>query len=844
MSTDTLRLAGTIRTAHPAVGEATLCAHCSLPVPSGLIQESAEHQFCCTGCHTAFAILHEHGLDSYYGFSQRREAPVQASGRSYEEFDHPTFAALYVQSLPGGLSRTELYLEGVHCASCVWLVERVPLLQTGVLRAELDVRRSLAVVEWDPNTITLSAIARSLDVLGYPPHPFRGVARADMRRREDRAMLVRIGISGAIAINMMLAALALYAGELNGMDAGFTHFFRWVSFALMVPAFVWPGRVFFTGAWASVRTKSLHMDLPIAIALAAGLVRGAINTITGTGPIYFDGLALLIFALLVGRFLQQRGQRLAADSAELLHAIAPSTARIVEQGTVREIPAEALLPGMTLDVRAGETFAADGVVVLGQSTVNAALLTGESRPASVQTGELVYAGTLNVEAPLQVRVEQAGETSRIAKLLYQVEESARRRAPIVQTANRLAGIFTAVVLVLAAATFGIKASFNAPHALDDAIALLIVTCPCALALATPLAITVAVSRAAGNGMLIKGGDALELLASPGTMVFDKTGTITEGRTALVRWVGPAWVQPMVLALEAGSSHPLAEGFRQAWPTLGTPDVIDAQHVVGGGLEGTINGHRVRVGSPRFVAASLTATSDVMTAALRAEDDIGRTLTPVHVSVDGELVAMAGMGDRVRDDARTALDTLRANGWRTVLLSGDAVDVVRTVGVSLGFADGQAIGGASPEQKLAFIEDAKRRGRVVMVGDGVNDAAAIAAANVGIGVQGGAEACLATADVYLTRSDLSALVELTDGSRRTLRVIRRNIALSIAYNVVGASMAMFGLLTPLAAAILMPASSITVVLGSWYGFSFPRKDRTPPRGSRTELAAPHVLEVAA
>lgn len=844
MSTDTLRLAGTIRTAHPAVGEATLCAHCSLPVPSGLIQESAEHQFCCTGCHTAFAILHEHGLDSYYGFSQRREAPVQASGRSYEEFDHPTFAALYVQSLPGGLSRTELYLEGVNCASCVWLVERVPLLQTGVLRAELDVRRSLAVVEWDPNTITLSAIARSLDVLGYPPHPFRGVARADMRRREDRAMLVRIGISGAIAINMMLAALALYAGELNGMDAGFTHFFRWVSFALMVPAFVWPGRVFFTGAWASVRTKSLHMDLPIAIALAAGLVRGAINTITGTGPIYFDGLALLIFALLVGRFLQQRGQRLAADSAELLHAIAPSTARIVEQGTVREIPAEALLPGMTLDVRAGETFAADGVVVLGQSTVNAALLTGESRPASVQTGELVYAGTLNVEAPLQVRVEQAGETSRIAKLLYQVEESARRRAPIVQTANRLAGIFTAVVLVLAAATFGIKASFNAPHALDDAIALLIVTCPCALALATPLAITVAVSRAAGNGMLIKGGDALELLASPGTMVFDKTGTITEGRTALVRWVGPAWVQPMVLALEAGSSHPLAEGFRQAWPTLGTPDVIDAQHVVGGGLEGTINGHRVRVGSPRFVAASLTATSDVMTAALRAEDDIGRTLTPVHVSVDGELVAMAGMGDRVRDDARTALDTLRANGWRTVLLSGDAVDVVRTVGASLGFADGQAIGGASPEQKLAFIEDAKRRGRVVMVGDGVNDAAAIAAANVGIGVQGGAEACLATADVYLTRSDLSALVELTDGSRRTLRVIRRNIALSIAYNVVGASMAMFGLLTPLAAAILMPASSITVVLGSWYGFSFPRKDRTPPRGSRTELAAPHVLEVAA
>lgn len=853
MSTDALRLATTERTAEHA---AVLCAHCSSTVPPGLFQEGAERQFCCAGCHTAFAILHEHGLDSYYGFPQRREAPVRASGRSYEEFDHPTFAQLYVQPQPGGLARTELYLEGVHCASCVWLVERVPLLQSGVLRAELDVRRSLAVVEWDPAVVPLSAIARALDVLGYPPHPFRGVARADMRRREDRAMLVRIGIAGAIAINMMLAALALYAGELNGMDASFTHFFRWVSFALMVPAFVWPGRVFFTGAWASVRTKSLHMDLPIAIALAAGLVRGAINTVTGTGPIYFDGLALLIFALLVGRFLQQRGQRLAADSAELLHAIAPNTARIVEQDTVREIPSEALLPGMVLDVRAGETFAADGIVVRGHSTVNAALLTGESRPASVREGETVFAGTLNVEAPLQVRVEQAGESSRIAKLLQQVEESSRRRAPIVQTANRLAGIFTAVVLLLAAATFGIKSALSLPHALDDAIALLIVTCPCALALATPLAITVAVGRAARNGMLIKGGDALELLAAPGTLVFDKTGTITEGRTALVRWIGPEWVKPLVLALEAGSSHPLAEGFRNAWPGLALPDgmeVTEARHVMGGGLEGVIDGHLVRIGSPRFVATQTTSIASGLQPTLQpalqqtaggtnADDEIGRTLTPVHVSVDGELVAIAGLGDRVRDDARVSLDQLRARGWRTVLLSGDAEDVVRTVGASLGFAPADAIGGASPEEKLAFIERAKTAGRVVMVGDGVNDAAAIAAATVGIGVQGGAEACLATADVYLTRAGLTTLVELIDGSRRTLHVIRRNIALSIAYNIVGASMAVLGMLTPLAAAILMPASSITVVLGSWHGHTFPRQDRRPI-GSRSRRDAAPVPPAA-
>lgn len=827
MTTDAMRLAASAPSAAPRPAGATRadvpCAHCGLAMPEGLIDDNAERQFCCTGCHTAFTILHEHGLDSYYGFAERREAPVRASGRSYEEFDHPAFAQLYVTRTPEGLSRTELYLEGVHCASCVWLVERIPLLQHGVMRAELDVRRSLAVVEWDAATTPLSAIARALDVLGYPPHPFRGVARAEMRRREDRTMLVRIGIAGAIAVNVMLLALALYAGELNHMEARYTTFFRWLSFGLTVPSFVWPGRVFFTGAWASVRTRSLHMDLPIAIALAAGFVRGAINTVTGEGPIYFDGLAILIFALLVGRFLQQRGQRMAADAAELLHAIAPSTARIVDQQAgaeaVRDIPAEALLPGMVLDVRAGDTFAADGVVLRGASSVNAALLTGESRPASVSEGMPVFAGTLNVAAPLRVRVEQAGESSRIAKLLRQVEESAKRRAPIVQLANRMAGIFTAIVLVAAVATFAIKTQLNAAAALDDAIALLIVTCPCALALATPLAITVAVGRAAGHGMLIKGGDALELLSKPGTLVLDKTGTITEGRTALASWVGPEWVKPLVLALEEGSSHPLADGFRRAWPGLARPVVEHAQHVAGGGLEGRIDGRVVRIGSPRFVAERTDRIDPTVAAALEAVD---RTQTPVHVAVDGVLVAIAGLGDRIRDDALGSLTQLRAAGWRTVMLSGDAPDVVAAVGRTLHFAAHDVIGAATPEDKLAFIERCKRQGTVVMVGDGVNDAAAIAAASVGIGVHGGAEACLATADIYLTRPGLGALVELTEGARRTMTVIRRNIGFSIAYNIAGAGMAVIGMLTPLIAAVLMPASSITVVLGSWYGHTFARR----------------------
>ena len=799
------------------------CAHCGLPVPAGLIDHAVVDQFCCAGCRTAYAILNEHGLGRYYTFAERREAPVTSSGRSFEEFDHPAFAERYVRHTAGGLRRTELYLEGVHCSSCVWLVERMPLVIPGVARAELDVRRTLAVVEWDEREVSLAAIACGLDQLGYTPHPFRGVEKDVVRRKEDRAMLVRIGIAGAIAINIMLAALAMYAGQANGMDPAFTRFFRWVSFALMIPAFVWPGRIFFTGALAALRTRSLHMDLPIALALAAGFVSGAVNTVRDAGPVYFDGLSVLILLLLAGRFLQQRTQRAATDSAELRHAVAPLSARVVEGVLTRELPVEALTPGMIMDVRAGESFGADGVVVSGHSSVNVALLTGESRAVAVHHGAQVFAGTLNVDAPLRVRVQDSGDSSRIARLLRAVEESARRRAPVVLMADRMAGYFVAAVLVVAVLTFAIKWRLASAHALDDAIALLIVTCPCALALATPLAMTVAMGRAAGRGMLIKGGDALELLATPATLVLDKTGTITEGHAALVSFTGPDWVKPLILTLEEGSSHPIADGFRRAWPGVSSGMVTGARHVTGAGIEGIVDGLCVRVGSPRFVA---DGAMRVGSSAREAINCMKADMTPVYVAVDGDIVAVAAIGDRVREDAGRSLDALRATGWRTVMLSGDTQDVVNGVATTLGFAPGDAMGGATPEDKWAFVERLKARGeRVVMVGDGVNDAAAIAASHVGIGVHGGAEACLATADVYLTRPGLASLVELAGGARRTMRVIRRNIAFSLTYNVIGASLAIAGLLTPLVAAVLMPASSLTVVLASWLGYSFARERAT-------------------
>lgn len=818
-------LNGTVAVARPATAphaaSAVSCAHCALPVPTGFVEPDAAVQFCCSGCRTAYDILHTHGLDQYYGLADRRTSPVRASGRTYEEFDHEAFQSLYVTRTAEGLARVELFLEGVHCASCVWLVERVPLLLPGVARAELNVGRSLAAIEWDAAAVKLSDVARALESLGYPPHPYLGVRRDQVRRTEDRRAIIRMGVAGAIAINVMLASLAMYSGWLsNGIEASYERFFRYVSLGLTIPAIVGPGRVFFGGAWAALRARALHLDLPIAIALGAGFVRGTVNTVTDTGPIYFDGVTVLIFLLLVGRYLQQRGTRAATDASELLYSLTPQGARVVgDDGVVRELPAAALLPGMTMEVRAGDTIAADGIVVDGRSAVNLSLLTGESRPVGVESGAGVYAGTLNVSAPLRVRVERAGEESRVAKLLRQVEESTRRRAPVVIFANRLAGWFVAVVLVLALVTYAVHYAADPNAALDSAIALLVVTCPCALAMATPLAVTVATGRAARRGLFIKGGDSIEALAQPGTILLDKTGTVTESRVSLVHWEGPDWVQPLVLALEQESTHPLADGFRRAFTrpegdASGAPLVVErSAHVAGGGIVGRVAGHDVVIGSPAFVSQQ-AATGG----AHQAPDD---ALTPVWVAVDGTLVARAYLGDPIRPDAAASIAALRALGWQVRLLSGDAEPVVQSVGRALGLPAAACRGEATPEEKLRVVESLRRSGRVVMVGDGVNDAAAIAAATVGVGVHGGAEASLATADVFLTTPGLAPLVELVTGARRTMGVIRRNIAFSLLYNVVGASLAIAGVINPLIAAVMMPLSSLTVVLGSWYGTTYER-----------------------
>ncbi|MFN0181784.1 MAG: heavy metal translocating P-type ATPase [Gemmatimonadales bacterium] len=805
------------------------CAHCGLPVPTGgaprgggAATDPADpaDQFCCAGCRTAWQVIHAAGLEAYYTAADRRGQPVEATGRRYDEYDHPAFQALYTRPAGPGQLETTLYLDGVHCASCVWLVERVPLAVPGAVSAELNVPRSLARIRWNPQRTSLGAIARFLDQLGYRSHPFLGARAEAHRQAEDRAMLVQIGVAGALAINVMTVALALYAGWLGSMEAVYTRYFRWISMILTVPAVLWPGRVFFTSAWGALRARRLHMDVPIALALGAGVGRGVVNTLSDHGPVYFDGVVTLIFLLLVGRYLQQRAQRAAADSAELLHGLMPTTSRLVEGETIREVPTAALLPDAIVEARPGDTIPADGVVSAGESAIDLSVLTGETTPAPAAVGDRVYAGTTNTAATLRIRVTEAGETSRLGRILRELEAGMLRRAPVVHTADRLAGWFVVGVLGLAVATWWWWSTRDPANALDHAIALLIVTCPCALALATPLAMTVAIGRAAKRGILIRGGDALEVLSRPTPLFLDKTGTLTEGRLALVRWTGPIELRGIIKGIERHSGHPIGRAFERAWPEVAPAVVAQVAATLGGGLDASVGTARYRIGSPGFV---LAAAAD--------PNGLGATvpnhLTQVLVARDGVVVGAAGLGDPLRADTSAAIDRLRARGFAVRILSGDAPGAVAAVADALGVARADARGGATPEDKVAAIARQADLGPVVMVGDGVNDAPAIGRATVGIGVRGGAEACLAAADVFLARPGLVPLADLVDGAGRTLRVIRANIAVSIGYNIVGAALAVTGMINPLLAAIMMPVSSLTVILLSAKRHTFEAPDADPP-----------------
>jgi P-type Cu2+ transporter len=813
------------------------CRHCGSPVPNAFLEPGAGDQFCCAGCRTVFQMLQAHALGGYYD-QPRGDAdapqPALATGREYAELNDPAFLDSF-SSTNGAERSAELLLEGVHCAACVWLVEKLPALVPGVTSCRLDYARRVAHVNWEDDVPGLpSRIAQTLDRLGYPPHPYRSGSRAEVERREDRALLLRVAVAGACAGNSMLFALALYAGAFSDMDPALLGYFRIWSVLVSLPAVLWSAQVFYRGAWAALRTRSAHMDLPLSLGIVLAAVSGTLNVARGHGDIYFDSLTMLIFVLLSARYLQGAQQRRAEQRAGSAQALTPHTARrLAADGSVQIVAAESVPEGAQIEVLAGEVIPVDGRVLAGQSAVDRGWLTGESQPEAVLPGSGVLAGTTNLAARLVIASEQSGSATRAARILREVEHAAQQRAPIALLADRVSAYFLVGVLGASLLAFLIWLPAGIATAFETAIALLVVTCPCGLALATPLAVSSALGQAARAGLLIKGGASLEALARPGWIAFDKTGTLTEGQLSLTEWVGDESVKPLVKSLEAQSAHPIARALVRALADVASLPVANFQQRQGAGVSGIVAGQQVSLNAPHAVPGPLPEWAE------RAVERLSQAAqTPIVVCVAGagcsggapqpEVRAVLGLGDPIRSDAVTTLLRLRGRGYRLAILSGDRQQVVDALVERLDRSAGTRLfelwrGEQSPEQKLAWVEQMRAAGiagtprtpgNVFMVGDGVNDAGALAAASVGIAVHGGAEASLQAAHVFAARAGVRPVLDLVEGSRRALDVIRTNLAFSLVYNLLAVGLTLSGHITPIWAAIIMPASSLSVVAHSY------------------------------
>ncbi len=805
------------------------CFHCGLPVPDGahypIQYQGHEEQACCRGCQAVAQTIIDSGQGAYYTHRTALPATPQIAESELKKlglYDLPEIQESFVRVEAEHIREAALILENIVCAACIWLNERHIASLPGVLSVEINYATRRARVRWDNSRIQLSEILKAVSDIGYIAHPFDPGRSDDIYRRERNTAIKRLAIAGLGMMQVMMYALPTYTA--TDMTDDIRLLMSWASLILTIPVVLYSAWPFFLGAWRDFRRRTLGMDVPVALGVGTAFVASVYSTFSGQGAVYYDSVTMFVFLLLTGRFLEMNARRRAGAAVEELVKLIPAaTTRLpaYPASEEEEVPVARLKVGDHILVRPGETIPADGVVVRGDSAVSEALLTGESLPVSKSIDARVVGGSINQASPLVIRVDKLGADTRLAAIVRLLDRAQSEKPRIGRMADRAAAWFVGLLLIITALVGLAWYAIDPSRMLWIVVSVLVVTCPCALGLATPAALTTGTGRLTRLGMLTTRGHALETLARMSDLVFDKTGTLTQGRLSLRRVIPAAGrdeeeVRAIAAALEAGSEHPIARALREG--AASGVSVEQIRNLPGQGVEAIIGGVRHRLGTPSFVAACCQ-TPPIVPASPDGE-------SWVALASDQGLIAWFGLADSPRSDAAQALRALQNQGIRLHLLSGDGEAAVAATARQLGIGIWQA--SALPEDKLAYVKALQAEGRIVgMVGDGINDAPVLAAAQVSIAMGEGAEVAQAAADMVMLGQRLAILADGVALARKTYRIIRQNLGWALGYNLIAIPAAALGHVTPWIAGIGMSASSLLVVLNALRLADFKGEAAPPP-----------------
>ena len=830
MGRDSIPPSEFLSTSNPIIGSnnGTSCFHCGLPATGAAActgdVAGEQHLFCCSGCLNVCRVIHEAGLDAFYDRLKKREAtmaPPPDSPNDIDQYDLPEVQQEFVQNLADGSRQAHLMVEGIHCAACVWLIEKALGGMPGIIKAEVNLVHHRLLLQWQPEQLALSKIMQRLAALGYAAIPFNLDNAEGKLREQNRRLLFRMGFAGFGAMNIMWISIALYAGSFSGISIEDRDFFQWVSCTIATPVLFYSGGPILISALRGLRRAMLGMDLPIAIGAVATYTYSLWQTIQGGQHVYFDTVVSFLFIILVGRYLEALARRNASSATMRLLELQPRMAtRITERGEER-VAVRKLVAGDRLRVRPGDKVPADGVLIEGESHIDESMLTGESRPVHKHLGSRMACGTVNGEGSLIMRVEQTGSGTVLARIIHLVESAQGSRARVQRLADRIVPWFVGITLLLSAITFLYWVQSDFDIALLAATAVLIITCPCALGLATPMAIAVSTGVAARYGVLVRNGEALEGLSDITHVVLDKTGTLTEGRMRLSDIQTPGdrnRLLQLAGAVERHYSHPLAAAICAALEAedLAFPASRNAQLLAGlgvGAMVETADGDcEVWIGNRRLMHnRGIAVDAAMQEVCSRIEAEMG---VAVLIAADGKLLGLMRIEDGLRTGAVELIAELSRQGMGITLLTGDSAAAARHLQQLIStqaLVPIRVIADVLPEDKVRAVEALQKQGeRVLMAGDGINDAPALAQADISIAMGNGTDVSMECSDIVLMGSDVRKIPWAIALGQRTLSTIRQNLMLSLAYNVILVPAALAAWVTPVFAALAMPLSSLLVI----------------------------------